>query len=151
MVFVERKHRHLMDTTLTLLTQAGMPPHFWLEDLITTVYLANRLPHTALNFQIPYVLLFKVHLDYYALKPFGCACFPWLKPYDSHKLIPKSTTCIFLGHCSFSKGYRCSDPVTSKVYISRHVQFVENDFHYFTLVSSSSSISSSDSSLSSTY
>lgn len=103
---VERQHRHLMDTTLTLLDQAGMPAQFWLEALITAVFLANRLPHSSLQFQVPHVLLFHTKPDYLTLKPFGCACFPWLKPYHSHKLILKSTTCVFLGYCTTSKGYR---------------------------------------------
>lgn len=46
----ERKHRHLIETTIALLLQSTLPTSFWLEALITTVYLANRMPHTALNF-----------------------------------------------------------------------------------------------------
>lgn len=141
---VERKHRHLMDTTLTLLDQASMPAQFWLEALLTTVFLANRLPHSSLQFQVPHVLLFHTKPDYLTLKPFGCACFPWLKPYHSHKLIPKSTTCVFLGYCTTSKGYRCFDPLTNKVYISRHVRFLEQHFPYSTLVSQTSSVQDAD-------
>lgn len=59
---VERKHRHLMDTTLNQLTHAAMPVQFWLESLTTAVYLANRLPHSSLQFQIPCTLLFHTRL-----------------------------------------------------------------------------------------
>lgn len=85
----ERAHRHLMETTLTLLHQAGMPVQFWLEALLTSVYLINRLPHSAVKFQIPYTLLYHSALDYSLLRPFGCLHFPWLKPYTTHKLSPK--------------------------------------------------------------
>lgn len=95
---VERKHRHLIETTITLLLQARLPVSFWLEALTTIVYLANRLPHSSLQFQVPYVLLFKTTPNYLNLKPFGCCCFPWLKPYVAHKLLPKSTPCVFLGY-----------------------------------------------------
>lgn len=142
---VERKHRHLMDTTLTLLDQAGMPDKFWLEALNTTLFLANRLPHSSLKFQVPHVLLFHTKPDYLSLKPFGYACFPWLKPYHSHKLIPKSSTCVFLGYCTTSKGYRCFDPHTNKVYISRHViRFFEDQFPYCSLIYSVSSVQDSE-------
>lgn len=94
---VGRKHRHLIETTIALLLQAQFPTIFWLEALTTAVYLANRLPHSSLKFQIPYVLLFNTQPNYMALKPFGCSCYPWLKPYASHKLTPKSTQCVFLG------------------------------------------------------
>lgn len=129
---MERKHRHLVETTLTLLTQANMLAMFWLEALTTTVFLANRLPHSSLGFQIPYVLLFKTQPNYSILKPFGCTCFPWLKPYRSHKLIPKSAPCVFLGYCTTSKGYRCLDPLINKVFVSRRENF-ESEFPYKTL------------------
>lgn len=139
---VERKHRHLIETTITLLLQAQLPTKFWLEALTTAVYLTNRLPHTTLKFQVPYYLLFHQQPDYAFLKPFGCCCFPWLQPYRSNKLSPKSSTCVFLGYCPATKGYRCYDPVTTKVYVSRHVKFLESEFPYPTLVSSSTSTSS---------
>lgn len=145
----ERVHRHLIETTLALLHQAAMPVTFWLEALITSVYLINRLPHSAVHSQIPYTLLFNKAPDYSSLKPFGCLCFPWLKPYISHKLCPKSQSCVFLGYCSTSKGYRCFDHVLNKVYKSRHVKFVEHIFPYASIVQSMSS-SVSESSHSST-
>lgn len=132
---VERKHRHLIETTIALLLQAQLPTVFWLEALSTAVYLANRLPHSALNFQVPYVLLHKVHPNYHQLKSFGCLCYPWLRPYSSHKLVPRSTSCVFLGYCDTTKGYKCYDPLTKKVYVSRHVQFIETEFPYKQIIS----------------
>lgn len=118
-----------------------MPTHFWLEALTTAVFLANRLPHSSLQFQIPYTLLFHTDPDYFALKPFGCACFPWLKPYNSYKLLPKYVPCVFLGYCSTSKGYRFYDPVQDRVYVSRHVKFEETCFPFQTLTTSTASSS----------
>lgn len=102
------------------------------------------MPHSSLNFQIPYTLLFLSSPNYLDLKPFGCSCYPWLKPYAANKLQPKSSHCVFLGYCDYFKGYKCYDPVTrltTKVFISRHVKFVETEFPYtsLTLVSSSPS------------
>lgn len=85
---------------------------------------------------VPSILLFHKTPDYSTLKPFGCACFPWLKPYMPHKLVPKSICCVFLGYCTTSKGYRCYDPIGDRVYVSRHVRFEEHSFPYASLVSS---------------
>lgn len=61
---VERKHRHLIETAITLLLHASLPITFWLEALTTVVYLANCLPHTSLKFQVPYVLCTKPLLSH---------------------------------------------------------------------------------------
>jgi hypothetical protein len=60
------------------------------------------------------------------LKSFGCQCFPLLTPYTAHKLHPKTTPCVFLGYPSHTKGYLCLDPITKRLYTSRHVLFNEN-------------------------
>lgn len=84
--------------------------------------------------------MFKSTPAYSNLKPFGCCCYPWLRPYVSHKLVPRSTPCIFLGYCDYTKGHRCYDPITTKVYTSRHVKFVENSFPFPNLITDSTSI-----------
>lgn len=78
------------------------------------------------------------------LKSFGCTCYPWLKPYVTNKLSPKSQSCVFLGYCSNTKGYRCYDPLANKVFISRHVRFIETKFPYLDLIKSVPSDSASD-------
>ena len=40
----ERKHRHIIETALSLLHQSSVPNSFWDEVVCTTVYLINRLP-----------------------------------------------------------------------------------------------------------
>jgi hypothetical protein len=44
---VERMIRTTNDTIRTLLLQAHLPAHFWVEALHTSTYLLNRLPSTA--------------------------------------------------------------------------------------------------------
>lgn len=41
---------------------------------------------------------------------------------------------IFLGYCPHTKGYRCYEPLSQKVYTSRHVKFVESEFPYLSLL-----------------
>lgn len=143
----KRKHHHLIETTITLLLQCCLTTKFWLEALTADMYLTNRLPHTSLQFQIPFTLLFKTQPNFQLLKPFGCLCFPWLEPYAAHKLIPKSSPCVFLGYCDHTKGYKCYDLVTTKVSISRHVRFVKNEFPYPHMTGNTSFVNSPSESL----
>jgi histone deacetylase 1/2 len=126
---VERKHRHIVDLGLTLLSHAALPLTFWDYAFPTAVYLINRLPSSSINFQTPYFMLFKQHPDYHFLKVFGCACFPLLRPYNKHKLEFRSQECLFLGYSPSHKGYRCLSP-SGRLYVSKDVLFNENRFPY---------------------
>ena len=76
--FVERKYRHLTETTRTLLAASKVPHKFWAEAFSSAVYLVIRLPISGLD-KSPWELLFNKLLDYSRLKVFGCSCYPWLK------------------------------------------------------------------------
>ncbi|KAM1445841.1 hypothetical protein ACFX2I_041816 [Malus domestica] len=107
---------------------------FWVEAFSTAIYLINRLPLGGL-LQSPWELLFFTSPDYSRLRVFGCGCYTWLKPYTTSKLDSKSKSCVFLGYSLQHKGYRCLDPLTQRVYISRHVLFDETTFPFHTLSS----------------
>jgi len=94
---VKRKHRHIVDIGLTLLSQASLPLKYWDHAFHTAVYLINRLPTSAPPHTIPYSTIFNKHYVYNFLKTFGCACYPHTRPYHTHKLQFRSTPCIFLG------------------------------------------------------
>jgi len=65
---------------------------------------------------------------------FGCECVPTILS-AHHKLEPQSKQCVFIGYASNYKGYRCLNPTTGRVYISRHVLFHEDVFLYLILQS----------------
>jgi hypothetical protein len=92
--------------------------------------LINRLPTPTLNMHSPFFTLFQTQPNYNKLRSFGCLCFPWLKPYTSHKLQPWSEPCIFLGYSLSQSAYICYNNKTNKFYNSRHIQFIENIFSY---------------------
>lgn len=106
---VERKHRHIVETWLTLLAQAKMLLKFWDHAFLTATYLINILPSPSLNNKSPFFLLKFQFPDYKFLKCFGCACFPFLRPYNSQKVDFHSKECIFLGYSPSHKGYKCLD------------------------------------------
>ncbi|KAI3526642.1 hypothetical protein L1887_05902 [Cichorium endivia] len=124
----ERRHRHIVETGLALLHYAKLPLTYWTHAFQTAVYLINRLPTHVLHNQSPFQRLFHTPPNYTRLKPFGCLCYPWLKPYSSSKLHPKSTPCLFLGYSTSKSAYKCFDPLTKRLYHSRHVQFIEHIF-----------------------
>lgn len=134
---VERKHRHLIETSITLLAQAQIPNTYWTYAIQTTVNLINLLPTAVLQFQSPWSILNHKPPDLSQLKVVGCACYPFLRPYTTHKLDPRTKECIFLGYSTTSKGYLCFDPTTNTIYTSRHVLFNESKFPFPTLTHTS--------------
>lgn len=132
---VERRHCHILETTRTLLHDAPLPSNFWSFACHHAVYLINRLPTSILNHSSPYQKLFNKEPDYKSLKTFGCLCYPWLKPYSKNKLEPRSAPCVYLGFSTTHHCHQCFDPLHSRVYMSRDVQFYENNFPFKTLFS----------------
>jgi hypothetical protein len=126
----ERKHRHIVDMSLTLMSQSSLPFCYWSYAFSTAIFLINRLPSLHRGSSSPWETLFAKSPNYSLFKNFGCACFPLLRPYTKHKFNFRSTECIFLGYASTSKGYLCLDPLTSKIYVSRHVTFNESHFPF---------------------
>ncbi|KAM1320462.1 hypothetical protein ACFX2H_005342 [Malus domestica] len=124
----ERKHQHLVEIARTLLTASQVPHSYWVESFSTALYLINRMP-TGSKLS-PWEILFHKPPDYTTLKVFGCRCYPWLQPYTSSKLDPRSKACVFLGYSLNHKGYRCLDAQTGRIYISRHVIFDETTFPF---------------------
>jgi histone deacetylase 1/2 len=126
----ERKHRHIVEVGLALVENAPMPLKFWDEAFLTATYLINLLPSRVINFDTPVQCLLKETPDYSSLRVFGCACWPNLRPYNAHKLSFRSIRCVFLGYSSRHKGFKCLEPGTGRVYISRDVTFDESVFPF---------------------
>lgn len=125
------KYRYIVETTRSLLVASKVPYKFWAETFLTAMYLINRLPPPSKP--SPWEQFFKKVVDYSQLKVFGCSCYPWLKPYTNSKLVAKSKLCVFIGYNLPHKCYKCLDPLTNKVYVSRHVYFNENTFPYHSI------------------
>jgi hypothetical protein len=126
----ERKHRHIIELALAIMSRASLPPIYWDEIFSSVVYLINRLPSPSNSGKIPYTYLFHKSPDYSLLRVLGCQCFPYTRPYNSHKLENHALSCLFLGYATTQKGYRCLHLPTKKIYISRHVQFDEHFFPF---------------------
>ena len=64
----ERRHRHIVETGLTLLIDAHMPLSYWPYAFQAATYLINRMPTSTLNNKSPFEKLFKQLPNYLKLK-----------------------------------------------------------------------------------
>ena len=126
----ERVLRTLNDGMRTLLFQASAPLTFWPDALAASTYLLNRRPCRPRAHATPYELLFGAPPEYAHLRIFGCLCYPNTAATAPHKLAPRSARCIFLGYSLDQRGYKCYNPMTKRVIISRHVYFDETCFPF---------------------
>lgn len=126
----ERKHRHIIEMGLALLANASMPLKFWDEAFLTVAYLINLLPSRVISYETPVERLFHIKPYYTLLRTLGCAVWPNPRPYNTKKLNFRSTRCMFLGYNAKHKGYKCLEPSSGRVYISRDVVFDESIFPF---------------------
>ena len=134
----ERKNRHLIETTRTLLIHGQVPSRFWGDAVLTACYLINRMPSSVLDNKIPHSVLFPQDpLHPLPLRVFGSTCFVHDFSPGLDKLSPRSHKCVFLGFPRSQKGYKCFSPSLNRHFISADVTFDESSF-YFSHLSSSS-------------
>lgn len=126
----ERKHRHIIELSLSMMFDSHLPLHHWVGAFFAAVYVGNHLPSVQSDKPTPFEAIMSQKPDYSHLRVIGSACYPYLRPVADHKMEPRSLQCVFLGYSPQYKGYRCLYPSTGKVYISRHVVFDEEVFPF---------------------
>jgi hypothetical protein len=110
-----------------------MPLKYWDNAFLTAVYLINRTSSKVLGYETPLEHLFNQKSDYKSLRVFGCTCWPNLCLTIITNSNFHSQHYVFLGFSSFHKGFKCLDPKSGRVYISRDVTFDEIIFPFFEL------------------
>ena len=71
-----------------------------------------------------------VKSDVSHLKVFGCIASVHIPDELRTKLDPKAKKCIFIGNSLEQKGYRCYNPVTCQIKVTRDVVFDELNSWY---------------------
>ena len=106
-----------------------MPLSYWDEAVATATHIINRIPPSSLQRPSPFEVLFHKFPSYMSFRVFGCACYPFLRPYNKNKFDYHSSECVFLGYSSHHKGYRCL-ATNGRIYISKDVVFNETKFPF---------------------
>ncbi|XP_024993949.1 uncharacterized protein LOC112527496 [Cynara cardunculus var. scolymus] len=127
---VERKHRHLLDTTRALHFEANLPKRFWGECVLTAAYIINRLPSKTLGDKTPYELLYNQKPKYDHMRVFGCLTYFWSIETKGDKFEVRGRPGIFLGYPQGTKGYKIFDIESKKMVVSRDVKFHESTFTF---------------------
>lgn len=103
----------------------NMSGRFWAEAMNTAGYVINRIPSQNINYVSPYKKLTDIKPNVSYFRVFGCICYVFVPNHLRHKMDKKAIRCVFVGYDSQRKGWRCCDPNSGKVYVSRNVIFDE--------------------------
>ena len=106
-----------------MLSESGMKKRFWAEAASTTVYLINRSPSTAIDFELPEERWTGTTPDLSSLRRFGCLAYIHA---DQGKLNPRSKKGIFTSYPEGVQGYKVWLLDEGKCVISRNVIFRED-------------------------
>ena len=109
----ERKNRHLLEVSRSIMFTSNVPKHSWGEAFLTTAYLINRMPCRTLNYQSPCQVLLQSYpnsklISSIPIKVFGCTAFVHIHSQHCSKLDAKAVKCLFLGNSPSQKGYKFS-------------------------------------------
>lgn len=115
---MERKHTRIIEIGFTLLANASL--------LILGQYLYHCCVSSIGILPLPFTMLFlycslSPNLITQRLKVFDCACYPCMRPYDTHKLQYRSGECTFLRYSTSQEG---------RMFISKGVLFNEIWFRF---------------------
>ena len=121
---VERKNRTIMSCVRSMLKEKKLPLELWAEAVNTCVYVLNRSYTKSLENITPYEKWSgrKPNIDH--LRVLGSVVHVKTTKRVS-KLKDKSSVMVFIGYELGTKAYRCLDPLSFKVIISRDVVFEE--------------------------
>jgi hypothetical protein len=121
----KRKNKHIVEITRAMSNEKNFPNYFCAQVVATAVYIMNRTPTTIIHGMAPEEKFTGKKPDVSHLKVFGCIAYVHVPDEKKSKLDPKADKCIFIGYSSEQKGYRCFNPSTRKLQVSRDVMFDE--------------------------
>ena len=122
---VERKNRTIMEAVKTMIHDQDLPMHLWDEATRKTIYVRNRLSHSALGFKTPEEMYTGKKPQVSHLKIFGCPVYVHIPKEKRTKLDPFEKKGIFVGYCEVSKAFRIYISGFHHIEISRDVTFYE--------------------------
>ncbi len=122
---VERKNRHIIEITCAMLNEKNLPNYFWAEVVATAIYIMNPTLTTTIHAMTPKEKFKGKKPDVSYFKVFDCIAYLHVPDEKRSKLNPKAEKCVFIGYSLKQKGYRCFNPSTRKLQVSKDVVFDE--------------------------
>lgn len=122
----ERKNRHILEVTRSLIFQANTQKYLSEETLFISVNLINLYPYKS--------SICKVQLIFYKLTALRFHLeIIWnqrylgvlLYTFNRQKFDLRAIKCIFIGYSTTHKGYKCYHPILHRFYVSHDVIFHE--------------------------
>ena len=86
-----------MEAVKTMIHDQDLPMHLWVEATRTTMYVHNRLSHSALGFNTPEEMYTEKKPEVSHLKIFGCLVYVHIPKEKRTKLDPSGKKGIFVG------------------------------------------------------
>jgi hypothetical protein len=115
-----------MEAVKTMIHDQDLPIHLWEEVARTTVYVQNRLSHSALGFKTTEQMFSRKKLEVRHLKIFGYPMFVHILKEKRTNLDPSGKKGIFVGYDEVSKAFKIYIPGYHHIEINRDVTFGED-------------------------
>ncbi|SGY12425.1 BQ5605_C011g06503 [Microbotryum silenes-dioicae] len=112
----ERLNRSIVEGTLALLIDLGLPRTCWDKAAMCYIHTKNLSPHAALKGGVP--------------NSFGCRAWATMPAHCRAKLDPKGIPLVFVGYDRHPKAWRLLDPSAMRVSLSRNVTFLATEFPF---------------------
>lgn len=125
-VIVARMNRTIIEKARCLLFDADLSKRAWAEACNMAAYIRNRTPSSSIAFKAPLEIWSGGQINLKLMKLFGSEVMVHVPAAQTNKWSSKSTKMTFVGYDTRTKAYRCLNPETHKVIVSRDVIFHEN-------------------------
>eukprot|EP00253_Pinus_taeda_P013408 PITA_13408 len=111
----------------SMLKAKHLPNDYWAEAVNCAAYILNRCPTKAMMNRVLEEAWSGRKQGVTHMKVFGCVAYAHIPDQLRRKLDNKGEKCLFIGYSEESKAYRLYIPSTKKFFVSRDVQFIEEE------------------------
>lgn len=127
----KRAVRTIKEKSLAMMFDASVPICFWAQAVACATYLLNRLPSTAIGYQMPYERWYKSLPNLDHLRPFGCLAHARIREQPrSSAWSLRTITGIMVGYTQNDNEYRIFDLDSGRIVVSQDVEFDEFTFPF---------------------
>lgn len=102
----ERMNRTIMEKVRCMLSESGLPKSLWAEAVNTSVYLINRSPSSAIDYELPEERWGQKKVSVDHLRVFGSRCVVLVPKHKRRKLDQAGEEGVLVGYSQTKKAYR---------------------------------------------